>query len=169
MFNFTKVKAACVVLGLLFTSSSFATTIVDTVSQNLWVDDFQQVSYRHDLNEAGENFVLGSALSGSLEVAISDDGGFWDLPEIILFTVEGFDFDTGTISFGSGFSGDLEVNALGHLNSDGYLDVVVRSLLGDFYVGESVLTVEVPAPSTMLIFALALVGLAVRRQRSAKA
>lgn len=167
MFSFLKIKKACLVLGLLFSTSSFATVITDTVSQNTYVGWWDSISYTHDLNDEG--FVLGSALTGSLQVDISDDGGFLDLWEVILFTVEGFDFDTGAITFNSGFSGDLEVNALGRLNADGYLDVVVTSLFGDFYVGDSVLTVSVPAPSTMLIFGLALAGFAVRRKRDLQA
>lgn len=167
MFNISTIKIGCFALGLLFSTSSFATVITDTVSQNTFVGWWQSVHYQHDLNDNG--FVLGSAVSGSLEVAISDDSGRFDLWEVILFTVEAFDFDTGAVTFNDSFSGDLEMNALRQLNTDGYLDVVVTSLFGDFYLGDSTLTVTVPAPSTVLIFALALVGLMVRRQRVTKA
>lgn len=166
MFNFSSIKKIALVLGLLFSSNIFATTIVDTVSQNVFVNWFSSHTYQHDLNDDG--FIFGSAVSGTLSVAVTDDSdGFFEglVPEIILFTVEGFDFDTGAITFNSGFSGNLEVNALGQLNTDGYLDVKVSSIFGDFWVGESILTVEVPAPSTMLLFGLAVVGLALRRQR----
>jgi hypothetical protein len=167
MFNISKIKMGCLALGLLFSTSSFATVITDTVSQNTFVGWWQNVHYQHDLNDNG--FVLGSAVSGSLEVAVSDDGGRFDLWEIILFTVEAFDFDTGAVTFNAGFSGDLEINALGQLNTDGYLDVVVTSLFGDFYLGDSTLTVTVSAPSTVLIFALGLAGFMLRRQQKLNA
>jgi hypothetical protein len=163
MFNFLKVKTIGLALGLLFSASSFATVMTDTVSQNTFVGWWESVHYQHNLNDNG--FVLGSAVSGSLQVAVSDDGGRFDLWEVILFTVEDFDFDTGAVTFNNGFSGDLEINALGQLNTDGYLDVTVTSLFGDFYLGDSTLTVSVPAPSTLLIFAIAVVGLVIRRQR----
>jgi hypothetical protein len=163
MFNFLKVKTIALALGLLFSASSFATVMTDTVSQNTFVGWWESVHYQHNLNDNG--FVLGSAVSGSLQVAVSDDGGRFDLWEVILFTVEDFDFDTGAVTFNNGFSGDLEINALGQLNTDGYLDVTVTSLFGDFYLGDSTLTVSVPAPSTLLIFAIAVVGLVMRRQR----
>lgn len=166
MFKFSSIKKIVLVLGILFSANTFATTIVDTVSQNVFVNWFSSHTYQHDINDDG--FVFGSAVSGTLSVAVTDDrDGGWErfLPEIILFTVEGFDFDTGAITFNSGFSGNLEVNALGQLNTDGYLDVKVSSILGDFWVGESILTVEVPAPGTMLLFGLAVVGLALCRQR----
>jgi hypothetical protein len=143
--------------------------ITDTVSQNAFVGWWKSYSYTHDLNDNG--FVPGSAVGGSLAVQVSDDGGRFDLGETILFTVEAFDFDTGGISWGSGFLGDLEVKALGALNADGLLDITVTSLWGDFYVGNSVLTVitqdaqSVPTPSVLLLMSLGLLGMgAVRRK-----
>ncbi|WP_413693077.1 PEP-CTERM sorting domain-containing protein [Psychromonas sp. KJ10-2] len=163
MLNILKLKKMMFVLGFLFSSQLFATTIVDTVNQNEYVGWWDSYSYTHDLNDDG--FVLGSALSGTLEVSVADDGGYFDLWETILFTVEDFDFDTGGVTFGNGFSGDLEVNALGALNSDGYLDIIVSSVFGDFYVGDSVLTVEVPAPGMFLLFGFAALGIAVGRKK----
>lgn len=157
---------------LAMASFSNAGVISDTVTQNVFIDWWDTYDYVHDINDDG--FDLGSALSGTLSIQVSDDGSGWDEFggdnwEVILFTVEEFDFDTGTINFGSelSFSGDLEVNALGALNADGLLDISVTSLWGDFYLGNSVLTVvtsDVPAPSALLLMGLGLLGLGAVRK-----
>jgi hypothetical protein len=158
------------VVLLAIAGVSSAAIITDTIYQSEFVDWGESHSYTHDIND--DDFVLGTAVSGNLQVDVSDDGGFLDLWETILFTVEAFDFDTGTISFGSGFDGELEVIALGELNADGLLDVTVSSLFGDFYVGDSVLTVvtsdvSVPTPSALLLLSLGLLGLgAVRKVKA---
>ncbi|MEW8442105.1 MAG: PEP-CTERM sorting domain-containing protein, partial [Candidatus Thiodiazotropha taylori] len=94
--------------------------------------------------------------------------------ELILFVVEEFDFDTGGVTFGTSFVGDLEVNALGALNADGKLDVTIASLWGDFHVGNSVLSVvtsddptSVPEPSTLLLLSIGLLGLGAARRAKA--
>jgi hypothetical protein len=160
---------------LTIASASNAGIITDTVSQNAFVDycffgDCSH-SYTHNINDDG--FTLGSALSGTLAIEIREDGDYLFPGEIIVFVVEEFDFDTGGITFTMGdasaasFSGELEVNALGALNADGLLDVTVVSILGDFYVGDSVLTVEtadIPAPSALLLMSLGLLGLGFARK-----
>ena len=150
---------------LAVASVSHAGFIQDTVYQNEFVGWWNSHSYTHDINDDG--FDLGSAVSATLSVGISDDGGWFDGGESILFIVEDFDFDTGSINFGSGFFGDLEVNALGALNAHGLLEVTVASLWGDFYVGNSVLSVvtsNVPAPSALLLMSLGLLGLGAVRK-----
>ena len=162
-----KVFSILSALALLSISSfSNAGVITDTVEQNVYVGWWGSHTYSHDITDDG--FSLGSANSGTLSIAVSDDRDSWLEfgGESILFVVEAFDFDTGSFSFGSGFFGDLEVNALGALNNDGMLEVTVASLWGDFYVGDSVLTVDVPTPSTLVLMSLGLLGLgAVRKVR----
>ena len=169
--SFLGTLAAC----LLLPSLASADPIVDTVEQNQFVHWFDNFSYAHNIND--NDFVLGSAIGGTLEILLSDDGGIFDSFEAVLFVVEGFDFDTGGFSFGTSFLGDLEVAALGALNADGFLNVTIQSLWGDFYVGNSILTVytdgvsvpehrvSVPEPGTLGLLFLGLVALGLARRR----
>jgi hypothetical protein len=158
--------------GLLFPSFASADPIIiDTIEQNQFVNWWSDYTYTHNINDDG--FVLGSATGGTLEILISDDGGFLDSFEALLFIVEGFDFDTGQFSFGTSFFGALEVSALGALNKDGLLDITVPSLWGDFYVGNSTLTVytsipdftSIPEPGALGLLCLGLVAMGTVRRR----
>ena len=156
-------KPLALALGISLGASAGAATITDTVTQNEYVGVFGQHRYIHNLYDDG--LVLGTATSGSLRITIADDrdtGLERALPEIRIVIVDSFDFDSGGITLGD-FNKSLGIQALGSLNEDGKLNVTVRSLAGDFYVRDSVLTVEgqVPAPGTLGLLggALAMLGL----------
>ena len=57
--------------ALLTLTTANAGMIVDTVNQSQFVEWFGSHSYTHDINDDG--FTLGSALSGTLAIDISDD------------------------------------------------------------------------------------------------
>ena len=156
------IGSALLSLGVL-AGSAQAALIVDVVEQNQFIGWGGEYSYRHNLNDKG--FTLGSALSGTLDIQVRDDNRGWDelVPEVILFVIGDFDFDTGGISlFGNGYARELGVKALGSLNSDGYLDVTVSSVLGDFWLGNSILSVttaQVPGPGALGLMVIGLAGL----------
>lgn len=162
-------KTTGMFVALLFlATTASATPIVDFVPQYEYVEWGGFHDYTHNINDDG--FVLGTAASATLEVSVFDDrDGFFEffVPEVIVFVVEAFDFDTGGLTFGTAFLGDLEVLALGELNSDGFLDVRVRSVLGDFYVGDSTLTVytAVPEPGALALLGLGLLGVGFARRQ----
>ena len=165
MFN--KIGIAGIFAGVLLTTTvANAIPIVDTFDVNTSLQTGDSVSYTHDLTD--DNFDLGTATSGTIEIEFSDNtDADW---EVILIVVEEFDFDTGGIlisTAASSFFGDLEINALTQINSVGELDITIYSWWGDFTVGQSVLTLEtnsVPEPGVLGMLGIGLLGLGVARR-----
>jgi len=146
-----------------------ADVITDTVYQYEYVNIWNPHYYEH----TPVGFTKGTAVGGSLEVMIYDDNKGWNeiFPEIVLFVVDEFDFDTGGITFGTAFMGDLQVNAIGALNEHGYLGITVKALSGDFHVGNSTLNIytaatAVPEPGTLFLLGLGVLGIGFARRRS---
>jgi len=165
---FKKIGLATTFIGvLLTTSTAHAIPIVDTVDQNAYVGWGETYSYTHNLLDDSA-FTLGTAISGTIKIQIYDDKrDGWFKSEGILIVVDDFDFDTGGIMLSaSTFANNVEVNALAKINSSGMLDISISSLWGDFYVGQSILTIEtadvsVPEPGILGLLSLGLLGFGV--------
>jgi hypothetical protein len=171
---FKKFGLAGILVGILITSTTAnATVITDTITQTEFVGWWDSYSYTHDLTDDGFNPGTTTATGGTIKIQFSDDGGFFDLWETILIVVDEFDGDTGgVIGSASSFVNEIEVEALAQINSAGTLDVTIQSVFGDFFVGESVLSVNindtsndasasVPAPGILGMLGLGLLGIGV--------
>ncbi len=163
-------KLLVLALGMTFGASAGAATITDTVTQDAYVRFFGSHTYTHNIIDDG--FVPGSAISGSLQISIYDDtrDRLDILPELVLVIVDSFDFDSGGLTFGN-FDNSLGIQALGSLNADGLLQVKVQSLIGDFRVGNSTLSVEVsevPVPGTLGLLGAGLAALGLVRRKAAR-
>lgn len=166
--------AVAVLIGALtMASNAAASVITDLVEQDVYVNLLNPHSYTHNLLDDG--FTPGTAVDGTLAIELYDDGQgfieqFFGLGETALIVVDLFDFDTGDIANASiTWTNDLGVNALASINADGMLNVTVSSLGGDFYVGNSTLTVntqDVPAPATLWLFGLGVAALGAYRRRA---
>ena len=163
-------KPLVLALGMTFGASAGAATITDTITQDAYVSFLGSHTYTHDITDGG--FVPGSAISGSLQISIYDDARdrLDFVPELVLVIVDSFDFDSGGLTFGN-FDNSLGIQALGSLNADGLLQVKVQSLIGDFRVGTSTLSVEVsevPVPGTLGLLGAGLAALGLVRRKAAR-
>lgn len=163
-------KALILAVASLVSINSFAGIINDVEAVNKTVSAPHKVSWVHDL--ADQSFILGSAQSASILIQFRDDKDPWYAPfETALIQIASFDFKDGGIDLNptQDWKGNLGIKSLLKLNTNGTLFVEVTSLLGDFTILNSTLTVitkdaEVPEPGTLGLLLLSLAGLAAIRK-----
>jgi len=87
--------------------------------------------------------------SYSLAVNLYDDGGRNDGAEIALIDMPGLLGDRAFFDLSGTESGGWSVQGFAQLQSSGKITVTIDSLLGDFYLGDSTLTVNGNSPYTV--------------------
>ena len=171
----TKWTTGLALIGITASSGAFAIpmTWVDTYdfTPDRLIQTFETVVYSHDITNEG--FVVGvdDATSYALSFNLYDDRD-QDL-EIALFSQPGSLIDSSFFNLTGAESGGWTIAGLWQLDTSGHLTVAISSLLGDFYLGDSTLTVQgfkrsVPEPGTLALFGAALLGFGlIRRKRQA--
>jgi hypothetical protein len=166
MLNWLKGLSIAAVCALSI--SVQAAPIVDVVDVDARVTLFTPAVWTHDLSDT--DFVLGTAESATLSIEFWDPRStFLDWATIIVGTI---DFLDGEFVYKpvSDWSGSLGLSSLASLNALGQLQVSVSTLFGDFNVGSStlsVVTASVPESSSLMLFALGLLGLVALRRKNA--
>lgn len=169
------IKKVALVAACVVSFGAQAAVIESVVNVNQNVGLVGEHSWTHVL----EGFELGSALSAELSIDFTDNPHWTDY-------IGGNIFDTATIIIGnidfqdgamferpwSTWTGELGITSLEILNIAGALTVKVITT-GFFYIGDSTLTVNtadsvsVPESSSLMLFALGLLGLVALRKRKA--
>lgn len=165
-------KSFVALVACVFSVNSFAGVITDVEREGLTttLSFGQSVSWTHNILDQG--FVLGTAESASILIELKDDKDPWYQPfETAIIQLGKFDLQDGalTVSPTVSWFGNLGVSSLAKLNADGTLFVQVTSILGDFVVGKSTLSVitsDVPESSSLVLLALGLLGLGVMRKKA---
>lgn len=173
------IKKVALVAACVVSFGAQAAVIVDVVAVDKkigadWEFSGDKTSWTHNLNDDG--FAHGSALSASLLIEFWDDEkSFWDGVEAASIIVNFVDFLDGAIAHNpvKNWEGSLGSISLAGLNAEGILNITVKAIFGDFYIGKSFLTVNtadsvsVPESSSLMLFALGLLGLVALRKRKA--
>lgn len=166
-------KSLVVAAACLLSVNSFAGLITDVETVNKTVSITKSVSWTHNVLDQG--FALGSAESASILIEFRDDKSDpWLQPfETALVQIGFFDVQDGGLVLNPtvNWSGNLGLSSLVKLNADGTLFVQVTSLLGDFVIGKSTLSViakevSVPESSSLMLLGLGLLGLCVMRRKA---
>ncbi len=125
-------------------------------SVNMLEGPFDYVRWTHHFEF---NPPAQEVLSGTLTVSLRDDSEdpFWQTFEFALGWAEDWTFDLGEVD-----TGDYSYSVTASYLEDGAFTVTLASLLGDFYIDQSVLSITytpVPVPSAILLLASGLAGL----------
>lgn len=173
----TKAKqvAALAILGAGFSAGASASPASWTdyydFTPNRLVTVFSPVTYTHDIRDGANGFVVGTdtADSYSIKLNLYDRDKDWEIALIDLPGLLGdrLFFDLSGTSEEGGWS----LAGVSQLEDSGRLSVTISSWLGNFFIGDSTLTVtgnrvgtRVPEPGTLALFGAALLGFGMRRK-----
>lgn len=168
---FQLLKKIAVATLFMASVTAHAGVIVDVEEVNTYVGMWSSTTWTHDLSDNG--LVLGSAQSADISIQFWDDQRR-DLPELASIIIGSLDLQDGAIVYNptSNWSGALGFNSIASLNAYGLLEVNVWSLFGDFYIGDSTLTVttadvvSVPEASSLALLVLGLLSLVACRRKA---
>jgi hypothetical protein len=133
------------------------------------ITTFHSELYTHDITGGAGGFNPGSDQvdSYSLTFDLYDDRD--QAYEIALFSQPGDLFSNTFFNLSGTETAGWTLSGAWQLESSGHLTVAISSLLGDFYLGSSTLTVKghsVPEPGTLALLGTALLGFGlIRRKR----
>lgn len=174
MFNiFKKIGLAGVFIGILLMSATAnAIPIENTVFQKVYMKKNEKNggkrvhNYTHNLTD-NIDFILGTttAISGNLFIDFWDDGDKnKEKIKIKIRKVQGKDI----LGSATQYLKEVTVQALLKINKFGKLNIRIKAKKGDFYVGNSVLSIYtndpsngVPAPGILGMLGLGLLGIGV--------
>ena len=180
----SRLTAAAVLLGIASSVSATPVTFTDVVNPepNIFISvNNPSFVWQHDLTDGGFSPATDTIVSASLLIELGDDPASpadgTERTEIYLDSVlvATSHNPVNDYSFVFAFPFTSLMDGL----IDGVLSTIPRpgdGALGDFYYKSSILTVnvdravtisEAPEPSTIALFAVALVGLALRRRKHA--
>lgn len=169
--------ASAALIGAAGTANAVPATWVDHIdfNPNVYVGFWDSYSYTHNVVDEGFTPFTDDIYSYDLSLNLFDDGDRGD--ELVKIDVLGLTGDTYALDLsGTEFGG---WSLLGHIQLllTGTYSVSIESYWGDFYLGDSTLTVwgeelggdsvSVPEPATLGLLSLALLGFgAVSRKRN---
>ncbi len=155
---------------LLVSTTANAIIIKDTVVQEVYLkkNSVNTYTYTYTHNLLDDGFELGTALNGDLAI------NFWDddsdkgkgKEKIRIKIKKGGKADK--ITEATTYLKKLTIKTLARINDLGKLKITIKALKGDFYVGDSILSVytnngsnNVPAPGILGMLGLGLLGIGV--------